>query len=105
VYRGLPIVVALLLAGCAGNAGDPPEAQASPAAGAQQTAAAVPQQDDDAVCQSKGYEPGSSPYAQCRKQLDAQHAQQLKDDPDASSWTPERETVARGLLGRPPAGY
>jgi hypothetical protein len=103
VYRGLPIVVALLLAGCAGNAADRPEAQASAAAGAQQTAAAVPQPDDDAVCRSKGYQPGSSPYVQCRKQLDAQHAQQLKNDPDSSSWSPERENVARDLLGRPPA--
>jgi hypothetical protein len=97
-------VAALLLAGCAGNSADRPQAQAA-AAGAQQTAAAVPQPDDDAVCRSKGYEPGSSPYAQCRKQLDAQHAQQLKDDPDSSSWTPERESVARGLLGRSPTGF
>ncbi len=104
MYRGLPIVVALLLAGCAGTATDRPQAQA-PAAGAQQTAAAAPQPDDDTICRSKGYAPGSSPYAQCRKQLDAQHARELKDDPDSSSWTPSRENVVRGLLGRQPEGF
>ena len=63
--------------------------------------AAVPQPDDDSVCRSQGYEVGSSPYVQCRKQLDNQH---VKDDPQPQ-WTAERENTVRALLGRPPAGW
>jgi hypothetical protein len=98
-------MTALLLAGCAAaSAPDKPpqaQAQATAAVGPQQTAAAVPQPDDDAVCRSQGYEVGSAPYVQCRKQLDTQH---LKDSPD-TQWTAERENTIRALLGRPPSGW
>ena len=109
MFRCLPIVTALLLTGCAAasTASDNPQARAQAAApaavtvGPQQTAAATPQPDDDAVCRSQGYESGSSSYVQCRKQLDTQH---LKDDPDPQ-WTAERENTIRALLGRPPSGW
>jgi hypothetical protein len=106
LYRCLPIVAALLLAGCAGasTATDSPQARAqspAPVGPQQQVAAAVPQPDDDAVCRSQGYQPGSDAYVQCRKQLDTQH---LKDDPQPQ-WTAERENTVRALLNRPPAGW
>jgi hypothetical protein len=98
-------MLALLLTGCAAASTptDKPQAQAQAAApvGPQQVTAAMPQPDDDSVCRSQGYEPGSTPYVQCRKQLDTQH---LKDDPDPQ-WTAERENTIRALLGRPPAGW
>jgi len=93
VLRWLPIVVAFAMSGCtaAQTAAEKPPAPA-------QTAAAQP--DDDTVCQAKG-PPGSTAYVQCRKDLDKQHYQ----SGDSSNWTPERDAVARGLLGRPPAGF
>ena len=91
MHRYLPIVAALLLAGCAAS-GSPRQDQQQPV----QTAAAQP--NDDAACQSQGFTPGSSDYFQCRKQLDKQHE---KDEP-ADNWTQERENTVRALLGRPP---
>jgi hypothetical protein len=90
----LPIAVAFALSGCAAsqNVG---ENQTAPA----QTAAAQPS--DDAVCQSKGFVPGSDAYAQCRKNLDKQFYQ----SGGGTDWTPERDNVARNLLGRPPSGF
>ena len=92
MHRCLPILAAILLAGCSASSSEPSQRP-------QVQAAAQP--DDDAMCQAQGFQPGSAPYVQCRKELDKQH---LKDDPD-SSWTPEREGTARALLGRPPSGF
>ena len=92
MLRWLAIAVAFVVSGCAASqtaAVDPPPTQ---------TAAA--QLDDDTVCQAKG-PPGSTAYVQCRKDLDKQHYL----SGDGSNWTAERESVARGLLGRPPAGF
>jgi hypothetical protein len=93
VLRWLLIVVAFAVSGCTASQGAAEKPQ-PPA----QTAAAQP--DDDAICQAKGH-PGSAAYVQCRKDLDKQHYQ----SGDGSNWTPERESVARGLLGRPPTGF
>jgi hypothetical protein len=91
MFRWSTILIALLLAGC--FASDNAQQNVQP----QAQAAAQP--DDDAACQAQGFQPGSTDYVQCRKRFDSQH---LKDN---SSWTPERESVARGLLGRPPSGF
>jgi hypothetical protein len=93
VLPWLLIVVAFVVSGCtaAQTAAEKPQAP-------KQTAAAQP--DDDTICQAKG-PPGSTPYAQCRKDLDKQNHQSGDD----SNWTPERENVARGLLGRAPTGF
>jgi outer membrane biogenesis lipoprotein LolB len=90
VHRCLPIVAALLLAGCA--------ASGSPRQDQQPVQAAAAQPNDDAACQSQGFTPGSPDYVQCRKQLDKQHE---KDEP-ADNWTQQRENTVRALLGRPP---
>jgi outer membrane biogenesis lipoprotein LolB len=92
VYRCLPVLAAIVLAGCSASGSEQSQRP-------QVQAAAQP--DDDAMCQAQGFQPGSAPYVQCRKELDRQH---LKDDPD-SSWTAEREGTVRALLGRPPAGF
>jgi hypothetical protein len=91
-YRALTILAIVVLAGCAGtrNADDKQPAE---------TQTAVAESDDDTVCQSQGFKPGSSDYVQCRKRLDNQHT---RDDMRENS---ERENVVRGLLGRPPAGF
>lgn len=92
MYRCLPLMAALLLAGCSaiGKSEQAPQPQVQAAA----------QPDDDTTCQAKGFTPGSSGYVQCRKQLDLQH---MSEDPD--NWTPERDNTARSLLGRPPRGF
>jgi hypothetical protein len=93
VLRWLLIVVAFVVSGCTAAQ---TAAENSPAP--TQTAAAQPS--DDTICQAKG-PPGSAAYVQCRKDLDKQHYQSGGD----SDWTAERDNVARGLLGRPPAGF
>jgi hypothetical protein len=91
VLRWLPIVVAFVVSGC--TAAQTATEKPPPT----QTAAVQP--DDDTVCQAKG-PPGSAAYVQCRKDLDKQHYQ----SGDGTNWSPDREAVARGLLGRMPAG-
>ena len=94
MFRWSPIFIGLLLTGC--FASNSAQQNVQP-----QVQAAAVQPDDDAACLAQGFPPGSSSYVQCRKKLDNQH---LKDDAD-SAWNPERETVARSLLGRPPSGF
>jgi hypothetical protein len=92
VHRLLIPLLAVLLAGCAASGStaqsQPPQPQATA------------QLDDDTACRAQGFQPGSSAYVQCRKQLDSQH---LKDNPD--TWNAERENTIRALLGRPPTGW
>ena len=92
MLRWLLIVVSCAVSGCTASQGAAEKPQPPT-----QTSAAQP--DDDTICQAKG--PSGSPaYVQCRKDLDKQHYLSAND----SNWTPDRENVARGLLGRMPAG-
>ena len=74
MHRQLLILMSLplLLADCAGHDLDPEKKQdkASEAEAAKATGAI-----DDAKCQSFGFQPGSSGFAQCRKDLDNERKQ------------------------------
>ena len=94
MHRFLFLLAAMFLAGCAGSGST---AQSQPP---QPQPQATAQLDDDTTCRAQGFQPGSTAYVQCRKQLDSQH---LKDQPD--TWTQERENTVRALLGRPPSGW
>ena len=94
MHRFLFLLAAMFLAGCAGSGST---AQSQPP---QPQPQATAQLDDDTTCRAQGFQPGSTAYVQCRKQLDSQH---LKDQPD--TWTQERENTVRALLNRPPSGW
>jgi hypothetical protein len=93
VRGGLLMLTVFLLAGCSANRDVRQDQQP-------QTQAAA-QTDDDAVCKGRGFQPGTSAYVECRKNLDKQHLQEESD----SGWNPQRENTVRSLLGRPPAGF
>jgi len=78
MYRSVPILLVLLLAGCASQK---TEEQARAEADAR----------DDAQCQTRGYHPGSVDYDQCRAKLADLRAQA------------DRSALANRLQGRPPA--
>jgi hypothetical protein len=80
VYRLVPMLVALFLAGCAGHS---PEAQTPPGLAAQ----------DDAKCQSYGLQPGTPEYDKCRAKLADQRTQAEFND---------RAALAGRLQGRLP---
>ena len=90
MYRYAPILLAVLLTGCAGSSSSEQNQQPQ-----MQAAAAEP--DDDTKCQSQGFQPGSSDYAQCRKKLDFEHIKAEMGDTYS-----EREGTIKALLGRPP---
>jgi len=62
MYRALPILFALFLAGCTS-----PEAEAQAKAEAEAR--------DDAICQNRGFKPNTLNYDDCRALLDQQRAQ------------------------------
>jgi PBP1b-binding outer membrane lipoprotein LpoB len=90
VFRYMPVLVAMLLTGCAGSNG--PEQSQQP-----RMQAAATETDDDTNCQSQGFPPGSSDYVQCRKKLDFEHIKAEMGDTYS-----EREGTIKALLGRPP---
>lgn len=72
MYRQAVILMSLFIASCTAMHDVDPEKQDKATAAA---AAAGLAPIDDARCQSFGFKPGSPSYAQCRKNLDDQHAQ------------------------------
>jgi hypothetical protein len=90
LLRCIPILAVLLLTGCAGSSSSEQSQQP------QMKAAAV-EPDDDTKCQSQGFQPGSSNYVQCRKELDKEHVKA-----DGGNTYSEREGTIKALLGRPP---
>jgi hypothetical protein len=79
VFRLLPILLVLLLAGCASK---PPETDSDISAR------------DDAKCQSSGVKPGTPEYEKCRTKLADLRAQQELDD---------RKALAARLQGKLPS--
>jgi PBP1b-binding outer membrane lipoprotein LpoB len=67
------IAMAILFAGCANQRDSDPQAKEDKAA--QQKAAKEIGSMDDLKCQSFGYQPGSTGYARCRKEFDAEREQ------------------------------
>jgi hypothetical protein len=83
VRRPLPILLVLLLAGCANSFPNP---------FAQQQPVDVPAQ-DDAKCKSAGFQPGTPDYEKCRIKLADMQAQRENSD---------RAALAGRLQGRLP---
>jgi hypothetical protein len=84
VYRLLPILVACLLTSCGGQL--PWQSAAAPDPGVE----------DDAKCQSHGYQPGTPDYEKCRMKL-----ADLRDQAAADN----RAGVGSRLLGQPPSWW
>lgn len=72
VFRGVfaLVLAAIYLAGCANQ--QQPDPQAKEDRAALQEAAKEIGSIDDARCQSFGFQPGSSGYAKCRKELESE---------------------------------